>query len=279
MILVLTRLESNPMIKHIDQSDISAYKQLVNICRDAPIYGTSLLQKFACYKSDWKVCDFWLGFDRDQTASYALCRYQDSYFLAVKPLVTLSDDCLEELAEFCKIQTFHTLEGDAPVIDKLRQLLHHPDYYSCLTMKLETTPSPCPDPQPTLWESYSDLYDMVCKGYDYFREHVEKEPYISALHDQKRNGCVEAWCLNREGERVTSGLLSTAPDCNCATIGTICTLPEMQGKGYAQQMVRYLCQRGQALEKTLYLNCGDESLKNLYQPLGFVCIGHWMVLE
>lgn len=272
------------MIKFLENTNSVNKSIIEDICSDVPIYGTSILQKLLCYGDDWRSCSHWFGIDENNVAVYALCRYQNNYYIAVKPGLTLSEFVLEELAMFCEMQSFQTLEGGSTVIAPLRDLLNHQDYYSSITMKYNSNQvysyQSRPDFKIIPCQNISDLYNLVCQGYQYFSENVPHDQFISNTYIQKRHGCIEVWQLiSNDGIPITSGTLLTADKSNCATIATISTIPTMQGKGYAKEMVRFLCNRASVLNKKVFLNCGEESLTKLYHPLGFVSSGHWMVLE
>lgn len=259
------------------------YPQLVEVCRKYPLYGNLILVNWECFREDWNTCSVWIGEDGKGTPQYALCRMGDFYRMAGQD----SQDSLidvQELAEFLRLQPSGDIQGNQAVMARLNQYLKK-EPYSSITMLNRGEPDGRPLPYEAAFdairpcESLTGLHKMVCLGYEYFREHVEQESWVSSLFAQKRKGCARPYERIVDGKPVCSGILTLAQDSADASIGTVCTVPEYQGKGLASEMVRFLCREAALLGKPVSLDCGEEALGRFYGRLGFEVIQNWTVLE
>lgn len=258
-------------------ADEASYPKLVKACSVNAVYGNLILVAWECCRDDWRFCNVWLGENEDGQPLYALCRTGNHYRFAGRADEGID---IKELADFFALQQAGEIQGDFTVMEQLNRCLCKTPY-SSVTMAYT---GGLVDYEPAfanirLCESLYRLYDMVAASYSYFRDHVEREGWLSTLFAHKRKGCVYVYELVQDEKVVCSGVLTIAKDSGEATLGTIATLPEYQGRGFASTMVRYLCREAQQHGRTISLDCGDEGLVQFYTRLGLEVVGRWTALE
>lgn len=258
---------------------------LQRACLRFPLYGSMILSTFHVWGEDWRQCSAWVGEtprgEPQGEPQLALCRLGGEYRLAGRQLEAAA---LEELAAFLRLSVPGTIHGPSSLTLPLNRLLGR-DTYSSVAM-VQPAPQPPVPPLPGTppfrilpCDNLGRLFQVICQGYPYFREHAHRESWMSSLFARRRVGGALAAELWVEDRPVGSGILKLSPLAPMAEVGTISTVPEYQGRGLGSQMVAYLSQKAWELGKQPSLDCAEPSLVPFYRRLGYQPSFPWTILE
>jgi len=110
-----------------------------------------------------------------------------------------------------------------------------------------------------------DLYNFI----DYNSQDF-KAWYVDISH-RIRHSSAKAYTLNKNGEVISSGILSAIYD-NYSILSAVRTEGEYRGMGYGSALVSYICGD---VNGTVYLMRDEGMNESFYKRLGFCDIGKW----
>jgi len=114
-----------------------------------------------------------------------------------------------------------------------------------------------------------DLYNFI----DYNSQDF-KAWYVDISH-RIRHGTAKAYTLNKDGDLISSGILSSIAD-GYSILSAVRTENEYRGCGWGSALVSYICSD---VKGTVYLMRDEGMNEGFYKRLGFVDIGKWRMYK
>ena len=118
------------------------------------------------------------------------------------------------------------------------------------------------------------VYQVLLGSHEYYRTHLQYEPWILDLQRRIDAGETEVYQLIRDGSVIGTGSLYSQDE-DCGVLAAIAILPEYRHQGLGSRMTRFLVQRILSLGKTPRLIAGYDEVAQMYRQAGFAACGRW----
>ena len=234
-------------------------------CRLEPVFGGKLETLLAVYGVGSPHCDFWVVLDKDGSPAGGVAREGDAFTLALSPGVNA-----EELAQFLAAVGGSWAEGREPFLTALAKGFGCTPHSSSLLAYR----GPSPPFVPLVGEAdrLTDVYRVLCACDPGFEQEAPYGPWLCGFSARVRAGRASAFLCWEGGKPVSTASVYHL-GAGYGMIGSVATLPEYRGKGYASQAVLaaagwVLCQGAVPV-----LLPAGEGLLPFYAHLGFADTG------
>lgn len=234
-------------------------------CRLEPVFGGKLETLLAVYGVGSLHCGFWVVLDGDGLPVGGVAREGDTFTLALSPLADA-----EELAQFLAAIGGSRAEGREPFLTALAKGLGGAGHRSPLLAYRGSSPPFAPLAVEA--DHLTAVYRLLCAADPSFVGSAPYEPWLCGFFARVRAGRASAFLCGEGGKPVSTASVYHL-GAGYGMLGSVATLPEYRGKGYASQAVlaavAWVLRRGAV---PVLLPAGEELLP-FYTRLGFAPLG------
>lgn len=262
------------MIRLAQASDSKA---VLFLCRTDDWDGTAVWSDFTAKQKGadpWGYCDIWLGFEKDRpkAPAYLLCRHAALYRLVGRPA---SPNGWQELHDFLTTLPQGALTAEYSVMEEYsRNFPLSRPLAKYVRMVCKNPADVAGMDEVGICADFGEVYDIRALQSPGFAAHVTREEYIRAM-DYAVLGSNQAFELRKDTTPVSEGIVILLEEVPCGLITDVYTMPLARGRGYAAQVVAFLCKQALKAGKTPILDCDSSQLERYYSRLGFETCGFW----
>lgn len=241
-------------------------------CELFPTVGTQIYGYFDRYGNDYPFCTAWLC-QNEKEVWGSLGRYNQSLRLSCNLL--LSEEQIQEIAEFLGIAGCTTLEAPAFVLEQLRMFLGE---------KWKLFDGAAMEYVGTYFSETDERINSVPRLDDVFRILRESDTHFAATAQFDEWLCDAAHCRNHNGgwyaaidNAAVSGV--TALSLKYGLIGSVATHPQARRMGYASALIKWCVNRVLESGRKPILEAANEQVISMYRKIGFVETGRWGIVS
>ncbi len=219
-------------------------KLFSKVCSFEHVFGSRALASLQLYGLTDTRHSFYLSLDAAGRPDAALPLNGD-----VLTIVTIGGPPIEELAAFVKqkgaVEIDSTLEQDT----RLQKILGGEIESSFFMEYPFSEPPAVPDGEIALTQDAKALYQVLCRSHEYYRDHLEYEPWAADLEKRWQAGAAQTILLTENGCPVAT-VFREQLRCRGGRGGSGSRSSGMPGPGAGQYSVgmahRVYCETGQA---------------------------------
>lgn len=246
--------------------------ELAAVCELDPIAGARIYTLCRVYGVDCPFLQLWM-MENAGKAYGAVARFDNRITVSAEDRAGL-----EELARFLRyLGGFRYIDGSRRLCrELLRQLGGNLSTLRTMSLRKGITASAVApvNVSPRL----DDVYRLLCRVDPLFAQAVEYSAWLTHTSHLIRHRLGVCCTLEEEGIPVsTAGVYSMGQA--YGVIGSLATLPEYRGRGYASAAVIYLCEWIERSGRIPAVVCGRDSMKDFYRSLGFEEMGDLCAID
>jgi len=239
---------------------------LIQFC-EKDVFGTRISAYYSTYGIELPFALFYIQ-ENDEGVTAAICKIDEAITLCCE-----ENADFEELAEFLNAIGYESIMCSIDVCDQLKS--EPKKTGSVVEFKGSLKTSQKCDNILTSGFDLTAIYDIL-KHSD-FAGLSERLPWLSDVSIRVKMGTATAIAAGENGRAVACAMILFETG-RAALIGSVATLPEFRGKGFAGELVTFLAAGIAAKNKRAELLCAEGSIIEFYNRLGFIRTGGWALV-
>lgn len=244
-------------------------KLFSKVCSFEHVFGSRALASLQLYGLTDTRHSFYLSLDAAGRPDAALHLNGD-----VLTIVTIGGPPIEELAAFVKqkgaVEIDSTLEQDT----RLQKILGGEIESSFFMEYPFSEPPAVPDGEIALTQDAKAVYQVLCRSHEYYRDHLEYEPWAADLEKRWQAGAAQTILLTENGCPVATGSVISS-DAEAGAVAAVAVVPECRGRGLGSTVSAWLTAHIVKQGKRPVLISGYDEVAELYHRLGYQATDRW----
>ena len=252
------------MLRPVTAQNLAAFEAA---CAHERVFGSKCLSFYQAYRESGEA-RFWVDLGPDGSANSAL-------FLLGGVLVVSSNNRtdpaeLAGLVRGCGVCEVDTNWDQCAALQKLLGGRAESSFY------MEYPGGPIGGDYAGVTGAFRlpEVYAILRRSHEYYRAHLEYEPWARDLSLRLSLGLCELYQLNVDGVPAGTGSIASE-DGEVGVVAAVAVVPAFRGRGYGTLISRFLVDRILQKGKRPVLISGYDAVAELYRRVGFRETGRW----
>lgn len=257
------------MLLRVTQSN---YNDFRTACGFEHVFGSRALTAFLAYGENHDVHRFWLSLGEDHIDAVLHLNGNVLTVIKERGVEQQEDSIVDDVLEICRCHEIKEIDSDWDLCAVLHGILGgytESSYYMTYTGGKIT--SSFPDIKSAYLE---DVFGVLQQSHEYYRTHLQFEPWAANLKSCIATGCTEVYQLERDGKPIGTGSIISQDDSHAA-IAAVAVIPEYRLQGIGSYITNFLVKQIQQKGKTPCLISGYDEVAELYKKISFETVGRW----